>query len=127
MRLAAVSLLVPDYDAAIAWFTGALGFRLAEDTALGDGKRWVRVEPPGGGAGLILARARGAQATAIGRQGGGRVWLFLETEDFAASHARMVAAGVAFLEPPRREAYGTVAVFADPWGNHWDLIGPGQS
>lgn len=121
-----MSLLVPDHDAAIAWFTGALGFRLAEDTPLPDGRRWVRVEPPGGGAGLILARARGAQATAIGRQGGGRVWLFLETADFAESHTRMLAAGVAFREAPRREPYGMVAVFADPWGNLWDLIGPGQ-
>ncbi|MEL6913367.1 MAG: VOC family protein [Pseudomonadota bacterium] len=121
-RLHALSLLVPDYDEALAFFTGPMGFGVAEDTALGDGKRWVRVCPPGGGSSLILARATGAQRAAIGAQGGGRVWLFLETEDFAADHARMTAAGVVFDEAPREEPYGRVAVFRDPWGNRWDLI-----
>ena len=123
MRLAFLSLLVPDYDPAIAWFTGALGFDLVEDTDQGNGKRWVRVAPPGGGTGLILARATGPeQEAAIGRQGGGRVWLFLQSEDFATDHARMLAAGIAFEEEPRAEPYGTVAVFRDPWGNRWDLV-----
>ncbi len=124
-RLASVSYLVPEYDEGIAFFTGALGFTLAEDTDMGGGKRWVRVLPSGGGTGLVLARPDGtAQRAAIGQQGGGRVWLFLETEDFAADHARMRAAGVCFEEDPRNEAYGMVAVFRDPWGNRWDLIGP---
>lgn len=122
MRLSAVTLIVPDYDPAIAWFTDALGWTLAEDVPQGH-KRWVRVVPPGGGAGLVLGRAEGPQQTAgIGGQGGGRVWLFLETADFAADHARMLAAGVRFEEEPRHEPYGTVAVFRDPWGNRWDLI-----
>lgn len=124
-RLGSVALLVPDYDPAIAFFTGALGFTLDEDTALGGGKRWVRVTPPGGGVSLVLARAAGPdQRAAIGRQGGGRVWLFLETDDFGRDHAAFRAAGVAFEGAPRREPYGTVAVFRDPFGNRWDLIGP---
>lgn len=125
MKVAGVSLLVADYDAAIAWFTGALGFGLIEDTDLGGGKRWVRVAPPEGPA-LVLARATTPDQTAmIGRQGGGRVWLFLETRDFAGDHARMQAAGVVFEEAPRVEPYGTVAVFRDISGNRWDLIGRG--
>ena len=124
--LAAVALLVPDYDDAIAYFTGALGFDLVEDTPLSADKRWVRVRPPGSdGASILLARAASdEQRAAIGRQGGGRVWLFLHTVDFAADHARLVAAGVNFTEPPRREPYGTVAVFTDRYGNRWDLIEP---
>lgn len=123
MRLAAVSLLVADYDAAIDWFTGALGFALLEDTDLGGGKRWVRVAPATGPA-LLLARADTPEQVAmIGHQGGGRVWLFLETDDFARDHARMQAAGVMFEESPRHEVYGTVAVFRDISGNRWDLIG----
>jgi catechol 2,3-dioxygenase-like lactoylglutathione lyase family enzyme len=123
MRLGAVSLLVADYDAAIAWFIGSLGFTLAEDTDLGGGKRWVRVVPPSGGTGLILAKASTPeQIAAIGKQGGGRVWLFLHSADFDRDHAAMTAAGVRFLETPRREAYGSVAVFEDICGNRWDLI-----
>lgn len=121
MRLAHIALLIPDYDEAIAWFTGALGFTLLEDTDLGGGKRWVRVSP-GEGAEFLLARAVGDQRAAIGGQGGGRVWLFLETDDFARDHAAFQARGVPFEEPPRHEAYGIVAVFNDPWGNRWDLI-----
>ena len=121
MRLAHLSLLVPDYDAAIGWFTGVLGWELRADEDQG-GKRWVVVAHPGGGTSIVLARAVGAQAGMIGQQGGGRVWLFLESVDFAADHARLLAAGVAFEEAPRHEPYGTVAVFADPWGNRWDLI-----
>ena len=129
MRLARVALLVRDYDEAIAWFTQKLGFELVEDTRLSDTKRWVRVAPRGvaerGGAEFLLARADGPEQEAmIGAQGGGRVWLFLETDDFARDHAAMLAAGVRFLEPPRREAYGTVAVFEDLHGNRWDLIEP---
>ncbi len=122
-RLALVAVLVPDYDAGIAFFTGALGFRLVEDTDLGGGKRWVRVAPPGGGSALLLARAAtDAQRAAIGAHGGGRVCLFLETDDFARDHAAFRAAGVVFEEAPRAEPYGTVAVFRDPFGNRWDLI-----
>ncbi len=122
--LALVSLLVRDYDEGIAFFTGALRFALLEDRALADGKRWVVVAPPGGrGAALLLARpADEAQAAALGRQAGGRVWLFLETDDFAADHAHLLAHGVRFEEAPRHEPYGTVAVFRDLSGNRWDLI-----
>ena len=121
MRLAHLSLLVPDYDEGIAWFTGVLGWELRSDEDQG-GKRWVVVAPPGGGSSIVLARAAGEQAAMIGRQGAGRVWLFLESDDFAADHTRLLAAGVTFEEAPRREPYGTVAVFVDPWGNRWDLI-----
>ena len=121
-KLALVALLVPDYDEAIAFFTGALGFDLLEDTDQGGGKRWVRVAPKGAETGFLLARAVDGQRAAIGRQGGGRVWLFLQTEDFARDHAAMSDAGVYFEEPPRHEPYGKVAVFRDPWGNRWDLI-----
>jgi catechol 2,3-dioxygenase-like lactoylglutathione lyase family enzyme len=124
MRLSAVSLIVPDYDCAIAFYCGVMGFTLEQDIDQGR-KRWVRVAPPGGGAGFILARADGdAQRAAIGNQGGGRVWLFLNTDDFARDHTRLTDAGVGFEEPPRQEPYGTVAVFRDPFGNRWDLIQP---
>ena len=97
----------------------------ASDTSsMGGGKRWVVVSPGTDGTDFLLARAIGEQASAIGRQGGGRVWLFLHTDDFAGDHARMAAAGVTFLEEPRREAYGTVAVFEDIAGNRWDLLEP---
>jgi catechol 2,3-dioxygenase-like lactoylglutathione lyase family enzyme len=126
--LAAVAFLVPDYDDAIAWFRGALGFDLIEDAPLGADKRWVVVAPPGGeGARLVLAKAADAgQREVIGRAAGGRVAYFLETDDFARDHAAMSARGVRFLEPPRREAYGVVAVFADPWGGRWDLLEPAK-
>lgn len=121
-RLALVSLIVPDYDAALAFFD-AIGFECREDTDLGGGKRWVRIAPPGAETEILLARARGPQQeAAVGAQGGGRVWLFLETADFAADHARLVAAGAVFEEPPRDETYGRVAVWRDPWGNRWDLV-----
>jgi uncharacterized glyoxalase superfamily protein PhnB len=101
-----------------------MGFALVDDVDQGS-KRWVTVEPLGGGVRLILARAEGAvQQAAIGNQAGGRVWLFLETDDFARDHARMVAAGVVFEEAPRHEVYGIVAVWRDPFGNRWDLIQP---
>ncbi|WP_240922177.1 VOC family protein [Oleiagrimonas sp. C23AA] len=123
-RLALSTLLVRDYDEAIAFFTGALGFTLEADTDLGAGKRWVVVTPaaaPGGG--LLLARADGEQQqAAVGRQAGGRVVFFLHTDDFARDHAHMREAGVHFREAPRHEAYGTVAVFEDLYGNPWDLL-----
>lgn len=123
-RISALALVVPDYDAAIDFYVGRLGFRLTEDIDQGT-KRWVTVEPPGGGARLLLARAASPdQARAIGNQAGGRVFLFLETDDFARDHAAMLAAGVTFDEAPRAEPYGTVAVWRDPFGNRWDLIEP---
>ena len=123
-RIAALALVVPDYDAAIRFFVDVLGFRLTEDIAQGH-KRWVTVEPAGGGIRLVLAQAEGPEQTAaIGNQAGGRVWLFLHSDDFARDHARMQAAGVIFEEAPRVEPYGTVAVWRDPWGNRWDLIQP---
>jgi catechol 2,3-dioxygenase-like lactoylglutathione lyase family enzyme len=124
-----VSLLVPDYDEAIVYYTGKLGFVLAEDAKLSDSKRWVVVRPQGeNGAALLLAKADGPDQTAvIGRQAGGRVFLFLTTDDFTADHARLRAAGIEFLEEPRREPYGVVAVFRDAFGNRWDLIEPCKS
>lgn len=122
--VATVTLVVPDYDAGIAFYRDRLGFELVADSDLGDGKRWVLVRPAGGkGAALLLARADGEdQERAIGNQTGGRVSFFLETDDFARDHALYSARGVAFLEEPRHEAYGTVAVFQDDFGNRWDLI-----
>jgi catechol 2,3-dioxygenase-like lactoylglutathione lyase family enzyme len=124
--LAAVAFLAPDYDSAIAWFCDALGFELLADEPMGPEKRWVVVAPPGGaGARLVIARASdAAQRAAIGAAAGGRVGYFLETDDFARDHAAMQARGVRFLEEPRREAYGVVAVFVDPWGGKWDLLQP---
>ena len=124
--LATVSLLVADYDEAIAFYRDRMGFNLIEDTDMGGGKRWVLVAPPeGDGARLLLARADGpAQHAAIGNQGGGRVMFFLETDNFVRDHAAMRERGVTFLEEPRHEAYGSVAVFADLYGNKWDLIQP---
>ncbi|MFF4759321.1 VOC family protein [Streptomyces sp. NPDC001292] len=125
-RIALITLVVDDYDEAIRFYTGALGFRLAEDASRPDGSRWVVVEPGGGaGTALLLARARTApQRARVGDQTGGRVGFFLHTDDFARDHARMRAAGVTFLEEPRREPYGTVAVFEDLYGNRWDLLQP---
>ena len=120
-----VTLLVRDYDEAISFYVGKLGFSLSSDAEQGGGKRWVVVTPPGGDAGLLLAKAVGAdQVARIGDQTGGRVFLFLETDDFTRDHAAMSAAGVRFLEAARQEPYGTVAVFEDLYGNRWDLIEP---
>ncbi|AEN13125.1 MULTISPECIES: VOC family protein [unclassified Streptomyces] len=124
--IALVTLVVHDYDEAVSFYTDALGFELVEDTDRGDGSRWVVVRPRGtGGTGLLLARARDeAQRAAVGAQTGGRVGFFLHTEDFAGDLERMRAAGVRFLEEPRYEPYGTVAVFEDLYGNRWDLLQP---
>ncbi|RST17908.1 VOC family protein [Streptomyces sp. WAC05374] len=126
-HIALITLVVRDYDEAIRFYTGALGFELVEDTDRGDGTRWVVVRPQGAapGTGLVLARAAGAeQEASVGAQTGGRVGFFLHTEDFAGDRARMLAAGVRFLEEPRHEPYGTVAVFEDLYGNRWDLLQP---
>ena len=127
-RIATVAVVVRDYDEAIAWYTSALGFELLEDTRLEEGKRWVIVAPKGGrGVRLLLARAATSdQVGRVGDQTGGRVFLFLETDDFARDRERMIARGVAFREAPRREPYGTVAVFGDLYGNLWDLIEPAK-
>ena len=123
--IGSVALVVRDYDEAVAFYTAALGFELIEDTPLGGGKRWVRVAPPGGGAALLLAKAATPdQLARVGDQAGGRVFLFLHTDDFDRDYAAMRARGVRFTEPPRRESYGTVAVFEDLYGNRWDLIQP---
>ncbi len=126
MRIATVTLVVDDYDAAIAFYRDKLGFDLVADTPLGGGKRWVVVAPKGGkGARLLLAQADGpTQAAHVGNQTGGRVGFFLETDDFARDHAAFTAAGVVFREAPRHEPYGSVAVFEDLYGNTWDLIEP---
>lgn len=119
-----VSLLVRDYDEAIDYYTRVLGFRLIEDTPLTAEKRWVLVAPPGdkGGA-LLLARAQGPQQEqAVGHQAGGRVFLFLHTDDFWRDYRAYAARGVRFCETPRSEPYGTVVVFADLYGNRWDLL-----
>ena len=125
MNIGLVTLVVRDYDEAIAFYTGSLDFELREDTALGDGKRWVVVAPPGAPTGLLLALADGPdQEARAGDQTGGRVAFFLNTDDFARDHERMLAAGGRFDEPARHEAYGTVAVFRDLYGNKWDLVQP---
>ena len=121
-RIALFSLLVPDYDIAIDFFC-RIGFECREDTDLGNGKRWVKIAPPGAETEILLARAVGdRQSAAIGEQGGGRVWLFLETKDFSSDYQRLLSEGVEFESPPRDEPYGRVAVWKDPWGNRWDLI-----
>lgn len=119
-----VTLVVRNYDEAIEFFTSAMGFELIEDTRLDPQKRWVLVRPRGSiGTNLLLAEAvTEEQRTSIGNQTGGRVFLFLQTDDFWNDYRRMVAAGVRFNEQPREESYGVVAVFEDPYGNKWDLI-----
>ncbi|MFJ4961657.1 Glyoxalase/Bleomycin resistance protein/Dioxygenase superfamily protein [Streptomyces sp. ADI96-02] len=126
-HLALVTLVVRDYDEAIAFYRDALGFELVEDADRGNGTRWVVVRPRGTapGTGLLLARAKNdEQRERVGAQTGGRVGFFLYTDDFAGEQARMAAAGVRFVEEPRHEAYGSVAVFEDLYGNRWDLLQP---
>ena len=118
----AVAILVPDYQEAIDYFVGTLGFRLVEDTWLSEEKRWVLVSP-GSGTSLLLAKAKGErQRAAVGNQSGGRVFLLLETDDFWRDYQAYRSRGVGFQEEPRDEAYGMVAVFTDRYGNRWDLI-----
>lgn len=123
-RIGYVTLLVREYDEAIAFFTGVLRFDLIEDTVLEGGKRWVLVAPPGpAGTCLLLAKAATPeQAGHVGNQAGGRVFLFLHTDDFWQEFDEMRACGIQFLENPRQEPYGTVAVFVDLYGNRWDLL-----
>ena len=122
-KLAHIALVVRDYDEAIAWFTGTLGFALVADNDMGGGKRWVLVAPHGGGTQLLLAKAVSPeQESRIGNQTGGRVFLFLETDDFARDYEAFKSRGVTFVQPPRTESYGTVAVFEDVCGNRWDLL-----
>ncbi|MEO7352948.1 MAG: VOC family protein [Gemmatimonadales bacterium] len=128
-QLELVALIVHEYDPAIAFFRDVLQFELVEDvpslTNDGRPKRWVVVRPVGAATGILLARADGAEQIAmVGKQFGGRVGCFLRVDDFEAAHARMIAAGVVFVSPPRTEAYGQVAVFLDIVGNRWDLLGP---
>jgi len=125
-RIVHVALVVAEYDEAIEFYTQKLGFTLVEDTYQPEqDKRWVVVAPPGdnGGPSLLLARASNAeQANFVGDQAGGRVFLFLQTDDFARDYERMRAEGITFVRPPAKQAYGTVAVFQDLYGNRWDLI-----
>ncbi|MFG1750799.1 VOC family protein [Streptosporangium sandarakinum] len=123
------TIIVEEYDPAIEFFAGVLGFDLVEDspslTNDGRPKRWVVVRPPGARTGVLLARADGErQRAAVGDQVAGRVGFFLRTDDFDAAYERMTAAGVEFVTPPRAEPYGRVAVFRDIAGNRWDLLGP---
>ena len=125
-HLSALALLVADYDEAIAWYTQALGFELVENTDMGNDKRWVLLAPPGPReTRLLLAKAKGdEQVSRVGDQTGGRVFLLLHTDDFHRDWQRMRDAGVHFREEPRHEAYGTVAVFEELYGNGWDLLQP---
>lgn len=124
--IAAVALVVPDYDEAIAYYTAVLGFELIEDSALSEGNRWVLIAPPGShGTRLLLARAATpAQMERVGDQTGGRVFLFLYTDDFHRDYALFSERGVEFVEVPREESYAIVVVFRDRYGNRWDLIQP---
>jgi catechol 2,3-dioxygenase-like lactoylglutathione lyase family enzyme len=124
--IARVAVVVRDYDEAIAYYTRSLDFDLIEDADLGNGKRWVVVAPRGsGGTAILLARAANPdQEARIGNQTGGRVFLFLHTDDFERDYALMKARGVRFIEEPRRESYGSVVVFEDLYGNRWDLVQP---
>jgi catechol 2,3-dioxygenase-like lactoylglutathione lyase family enzyme len=124
--LSAISILVAEYDEAIAWYCSKLGFELIVDTPMGGGKRWVVVAPNAEAqTRIILAKASGSEQIAlIGRQMGGRVGFFLQTDAFDDTYERMAKLGVVFREEPRREAYGKVVVFEDCYGNGWDLIEP---
>jgi catechol 2,3-dioxygenase-like lactoylglutathione lyase family enzyme len=129
MHIEQVAIVVVDYDEAIEFFVGALGFELVEDTpattTAGRPKRWVVVRPPGAETGVLLARADGdEQAAVVGRQFAGRVGLFLRVDDFEREYERLRAASVEFVREPRSEPYGRVAVFLDVAGNRWDLLGP---
>lgn len=123
--ISSVALVVHDYDEAVHFFTQALRFTVVEETPLPGGKRWVTVRPSGGGTALLLAKAATPEQSArVGDQTGGRVFLFLQTDDFWRDYHEMRGRGVRFAEEPRVEGYGTVAVFLDLYGNRWDLVGP---
>ncbi len=123
--LAQIALVVRDYDEAIAFYTQTMQFDLVADTRMSDTKRWVVVAPPGGGCKVLLAKAVGDEQTSrVGNQTGGRVFLFLHTDDFWRDHKHLVSHGITFVRGPVEEEYGTVAVFADLYGNLWDLIQP---
>ncbi|TDQ14667.1 catechol 2,3-dioxygenase-like lactoylglutathione lyase family enzyme [Algoriphagus boseongensis] len=124
-QLGQISLLVKDYDEAIQYYTQVLGFELLEDTPMSETKRWVRVSPPGSSCHLLLAKAANeAQIAQIGLQAGGRVFLFLYTDDFYRDYENYTSKGVEFIREPAQEAYGIVSVFKDLYGNLWDLIQP---
>lgn len=124
--ISAITLVVPDYQSGIDFYVGKMGFDLIEDTPMPEGKRWVLIAPSGSAqTRLLLAQAsHGDQKSAIGNQSGGRVFLFLNTDDFERDYTQMKTRGVEFLETPRKEPHGTVVVFSDPFGNKWDLIQP---
>lgn len=124
-QLGQLALLVKEYDEAIHYYTAVLGFELLEDTKMSETKRWVRISPPGSTCHLLLAKAADeAQINQIGHQAGGRVFLFLYTDDFWRDYRNYTARGVEFIREPSQEAYGIVSVFKDLYGNLWDLIQP---
>ena len=127
-KLAAIALVVRNYDEAIAYYTGVLGFKLIEDTPMGGDKRWVVVSPGESGTSLLLAKAANPeQQSRVGNQTGGRVFLFLHTDNFQRDYEAFKIRGVKFVEQPRQEVYGTVVVFEDLYGNKWDMIEPKQN
>ena len=127
-KIASIAIVVRDYDEAIAYYTGVLGFKLIEDTRMGGDKRWVVVSPGESGTSLLLAKAANPeQQSRIGNQTGGRVFLFLHTDDFQCDYEAFKTRGVKFIEQPRHEVYGTVVVFEDLYGNKWDMIEPKQN
>ena len=128
-KIGYISLIVPNYDEARDYYTETLNFDLLEDTDMGDGKRWLLIAPKGStGTAIILAEAKtNKEKRIVGNQGAGRVWLFLHTDDFYRDYDNYRNGGVQFLEEPRTEPYGTVAVFIDTFGNKWDLLQPNQN
>lgn len=128
-RIAHITLVVKDYDEAIQFYTGKLDFELLEDTKIDELKRWVVLSPPGAKeCCLVLARASNEkQLASVGNQTGGRVFLFLFTDDFRRDYNKMIEKGIRFVVPPKKEPYGQVAVFEDLYGNKWDLLEPNEN